>query len=267
MLVETHEEKPIKNTLTGKVCILIGGEVEPDFLAEVVAKALAIESVKGAVVSRVNDISALPYAAQNLRNFDVIIATTILTVDNGTSQVLSNSLLQIGVSGRTPVIPGIVAQSSLLEAKALLPSLAQGWAKSVYTILDLQNGGILEPVPAPEVVIPEKPVLTATVSDVETLLACLRESLKQRGARGIIGLSRKFRIIDDDNSGSLDIKEFTKAMNEHNLGWTEHQIKLVFDHFDQDKSKTISFDEFIQTIRGQLNERRKQLVLTAFGVS
>lgn len=81
------------------------------------------------------------------------------------------------------------------------------------------------------------------------------------------GLSRKFRIADDDNSGTVDIKEFTKVVGEHALGWTAAQIKLVFDQFDSDKSGTISFDEFMFGVRGQLNERRQQLVLMAFEVS
>jgi hypothetical protein len=32
--------------------------------------------------------------------------------------------------------------------------------------------------------------------------------MRQRGARGIIGLRRVFKIIDDNGSGSLDFAEF-----------------------------------------------------------
>lgn len=46
------------------------------------------------------------------------------------------------------------------------------------------------------------------------LLMGLKRQLKKRGADGIAGIARKFRIMDDDNSGSLDIDEFTKAMKE-----------------------------------------------------
>ena len=54
--------------------------------------------------------------------------------------------------------------------------------------------------------------------------------------------------------------------NEHALGWSAAQVRLLFDRFDKDKNGTISFDEFIQGLRGELNERRKQLVLLAFEV-
>ena len=87
-----------------------------------------------------------------------------------------------------------------------------------------------------------------------------------RGASGIFGLQRKFRIMDDDNSHSISLAEFTKAIKEHVLDWTSAQIQVLFDHFDADKSGAISFDEFIFGVRGVLNDRRKQLVLMAFEV-
>jgi hypothetical protein len=44
------------------------------------------------------------------------------------------------------------------------------------------------------------------------LLEALRGQLTSRGAKGLIGLQRQFRIMDDDGSRSLDLKEFKKAM-------------------------------------------------------
>lgn len=41
--------------------------------------------------------------------------------------------------------------------------------------------------------------------------------LKARGARGIIGLGRSFRVIDDNNSMSLNIDEFAKAMRDYRI--------------------------------------------------
>ena len=42
----------------------------------------------------------------------------------------------------------------------------------------------------------------------------LQGQLKSRGARGIIGLQRKFKIMDDDGSKTLNMAEFKKAMRE-----------------------------------------------------
>lgn len=118
---------------------------------------------------------------------------------------------------------------------------------------------------AEPIIAPPTP-LSPEVTSLDVLLDDLRESVKSHGARGIFGLGRAFRIADDDNNGSIDLAEFTKAISEHALLWTPQQIKLVFDSFDADKSGTISFDEFLKGLRGGLNERRRQLVLMAFEV-
>ena len=55
----------------------------------------------------------------------------------------------------------------------------------------------------------------------EDLLQRLRDKLKSRGARGIIGLSKQFRIMDDNHSMSLDKFEFSKAMSDYALGFSE----------------------------------------------
>jgi hypothetical protein len=39
----------------------------------------------------------------------------------------------------------------------------------------------------------------------------LRYQLKRHGATGLLSLSRKFRIMDDDNDGALNMVEFTKV--------------------------------------------------------
>ena len=69
----------------------------------------------------------------------------------------------------------------------------------------------------PEVVVEEDPV--------GKLLTQLRASLKKHGAKGIIGLGRKFRIIDDDGSGHLSKSEFQKAVKEHVLDWTDNEVE------------------------------------------
>ena len=80
------------------------------------------------------------------------------------------------------------------------------------------------------------------------------------------GIARKFKILDDDNSKGLDIKEFTKGVTEHTFHWTPAQIKLVFDKFDTVKDGQISYDEFVVAIRGPMNHRRQQMCLLAFEV-
>ena len=58
----------------------------------------------------------------------------------------------------------------------------------------------------------------------EELAEALKAKLVSRGSRGFIGLQRQFKIMDDNNSRSLDKYEFTKAMTDYMLGFTEGEI-------------------------------------------
>jgi len=62
--------------------------------------------------------------------------------------------------------------------------------------------------------------------------------------------------MDDNNSRSLDKYEFTKAMTDYMLGFTEGEIQKLFSYFDVDRSGDIAFDEFIRAIRGPMNAQR-----------
>ncbi len=93
------------------------------------------------------------------------------------------------------------------------------------------------------------------------LVAKVRSKLASRGARGIIGMGKQFRIFDDNNSRSLDFYEFTKAMKEQMLGLSEQDIKALFDTFDRNRDGSIDYDEFIRILQGPMNNFRKKLVM------
>ena len=100
----------------------------------------------------------------------------------------------------------------------------------------------------------------------EDLLAKLRTKLASRGARGIIGLAKQFRIMDDNHSMSLDKFEFSKAMSDYMLGFSEGEVQTLFAYMDYDRSGLIEYDEFLRTIRGPMNQNRKRIVAKAFAV-
>eukprot|EP00210_Caulerpa_lentillifera_P008664 g8263.t1 len=92
----------------------------------------------------------------------------------------------------------------------------------------------------------------------------LKLVLKQRGTHGIVSLGRKFKSMDDNGSGSLDYGEFKKALRE--MDFDEGEYQALFRFFDRDCNGSISYDEFITGLRGELNERRKELVFMAYKV-
>lgn len=71
------------------------------------------------------------------------------------------------------------------------------------------------------------------------LVMTLRDALKARGARGIIGLQRVFKIMDDDQSGALDIQEFWKAMKDFRVRISQDECRKLFDLFDDNDDGTL----------------------------
>jgi len=70
--------------------------------------------------------------------------------------------------------------------------------------------------------------------------------------------------MDDDKSGKLDIKEFTKAMRELRIGLTDPDIERLFNLFDINHDGQISYPEFLKILAGEMPEKRKEIVKAAF---
>ena len=96
------------------------------------------------------------------------------------------------------------------------------------------------------------------------LLERFRERMASRGARGILGLRRIFKIMDDDNSGYLDQNEFNKALKDYRVTVTPEEGKKLFRIFDVNGDGSISYDEFLRMVIGEMNQPRKNLVKRAF---
>ena len=85
-----------------------------------------------------------------------------------------------------------------------------------------------------------------------------------RGARGIMGLKRIFKIMDDDASGYLDVQEFNKALKDYRVSVTPDETRKLFSAFDLNGDGNISYDEFLRGVVGEMNQPRRALVKRAF---
>jgi Ca2+-binding EF-hand superfamily protein len=70
--------------------------------------------------------------------------------------------------------------------------------------------------------------------------------------------------MDDNNSGTIDMNEFRKAVKDFRLELNDQEIQLVFTAFDRDGSGEIDYDEFVRGVRGPMNPFRIKIVKTAF---
>lgn len=105
----------------------------------------------------------------------------------------------------------------------------------------------------------------AALKTCQDPVECLRLACLSRGATGIKGLARTFKIMDDDASRSLDRKEFAKGIHDYGLvEMTKDDCEKIFTIFDRDGSGTIDFDEFLENLRPPMNNTRKSLIRKAF---
>jgi len=140
--------------------------------------------------------------------------------------------------------------------------------KALFDTYDLNKNGQIEyrefasMVTGKRSAVATKPL--STPRNVDFLADALRQKLKTRGASGMIGLGRNFRIQDDNRSGSLSFYEFDKAMTDFQLGFAKDEVEKLFAYFDMDRSGEVDYNEFLRVIRGPMNPAREQLVMQAF---
>ena len=81
----------------------------------------------------------------------------------------------------------------------------------------------------------------------------------------MLGMQKLFKIIDIDNSGSISLPEFKKAVRDSKLeDFTNEQIGQLFNIFDENRNGSIDYKEFIKGIRGTMNDYRQDQVERVF---
>ena len=89
---------------------------------------------------------------------------------------------------------------------------------------------------------------------------------RERSGNGLRGLKIMFRAIDRDRNNSIDPTEFKYAMRDYGIPISDDEVSAVVKYFDTNKDGKISFDEFIRAVRGDLNQRRQEMVMMAYDV-
>ena len=100
----------------------------------------------------------------------------------------------------------------------------------------------------------------------QQLMEQFRTKLAARGARGLLGLAKQFKIADDDNSKDLDMQEFKKAVRDFRIGLDDKDSERLFRVFDRDRSGRIDYEEFLRGVRGEMNQFRIGFAKKAFNI-
>lgn len=96
------------------------------------------------------------------------------------------------------------------------------------------------------------------------LAKAFRDKLAQRGARGLLGMQRIFKVMDDNGSGTLDIQEFWKAICDFRIPVSPEECRKLFDLFDLNGDGEIDYNELMRCVVGEMNPFRKDFVKKAF---
>lgn len=66
--------------------------------------------------------------------------------------------------------------------------------------------------------------------------------------------------MDDDESKSLDFREFKKGIHDYGLLMEDTVIKELFEQLDKDGSGCLDFDEFLKALRVSFVCERNSLI-------
>ena len=86
----------------------------------------------------------------------------------------------------------------------------------------------------------------------------------ERSAGGIRGVSRIFKAMDHNGNGLLDVDDFRWGLMDYGISISKEEAVLVLKHFDRDNNGSVDFNEFLRSIRGELNAARKKIIRSAY---
>ncbi|XP_050185241.1 calcyphosin-like protein isoform X2 [Myiozetetes cayanensis] len=92
----------------------------------------------------------------------------------------------------------------------------------------------------------------------------LRLQCLAKGSAGIKGFGKMFRVMDHNNSRTLNFQEFMRGLKDYAIILDKEEAQKVFCIFDKDGNGTIDFDELLVTLRPPMSNARKEIIMQAF---
>jgi Ca2+-binding EF-hand superfamily protein len=109
--------------------------------------------------------------------------------------------------------------------------------------------------------------LAARALGSDRIVDTIRKKIVERGGvNGIKGFVRLINIMDNNGDKRLTREELMYGMRDYGINISKTELEQLFLLFDRDRNGFIDVSEFLIGIRGDLNDRRKQLVRMAFDI-
>jgi len=93
-----------------------------------------------------------------------------------------------------------------------------------------------------------------------------RDKILERGGNhGLRGIRRSFKVMDDSGDKKMSFMEFKYGLKDYGLReLTDIDFEMIWKYFDRDESGFVSFDEFLRGLRGEMTQRRIDLIGEAY---
>jgi Ca2+-binding EF-hand superfamily protein len=93
----------------------------------------------------------------------------------------------------------------------------------------------------------------------------IREQIVQQGGGGLQALGRRFRIVDDNGDGRIDLaNELPKMLQELKINLPPGELEKTVRLLDRDGNGSLDFDEFLFCLAPPMNAARVQMVNRVF---
>ena len=77
-------------------------------------------------------------------------------------------------------------------------------------------------------------------------------------------MARIFKAMDNNGNGNLDVDDFRWGLMDYGVSLSKEEAQQVLTHFDRDGNGSVNFNEFLRSIRGDLNASRSAIVKAAY---
>jgi Ca2+-binding EF-hand superfamily protein len=98
--------------------------------------------------------------------------------------------------------------------------------------------------------------------DPQLTIDRVSKRIKERGARGILGLQRQFAALDKEVTGLLSREKFQLVMQNYRISNNARELSVIFESFQQDN--TVNYNAFIGEVIGQMSAKRVRVCQQAF---
>ena len=85
--------------------------------------------------------------------------------------------------------------------------------------------------------------------NIDDLIKEVKAKILDRSSGGIKGIARIFKAMDDNGNRQLDMEDFRWGFIDYGFNLTQEEAAQLMQHFDRDGNGTVSYDEFLQTLK------------------